>query len=168
MRFRRCKNARLGKCTSREESGHAGVPIVPPGYRTLGGEGTGSADVTSIYETEPRTVPRARHSVMAALIDAGLGIDTIETAALLTTELAANVVQHSMSQSYTLDVDIDLTRVHVEIGDADDRFPLRPLREPADTEHGRGLSLVDALASRWGVRSGETGKVVWFELPVHP
>jgi anti-sigma regulatory factor (Ser/Thr protein kinase) len=105
---------------------------------------------------------------MAALIDAGMGIDTIETAALLTTELAANVVLHSESASYTLDVDIDLTRVHVEVGDADDTFPLRPLREPADTEHGRGLNLLDALASRWGVRSRESGKVVWFELPVDP
>jgi anti-sigma regulatory factor (Ser/Thr protein kinase) len=103
---------------------------------------------------------------MAALIDAGMSIDTIETAALLTTEIAANVVLHSDSQSYTLDVDVDLTRVHVEIGDADDTFPLRPLREPADTDHGRGLHLVDVLASRWGVRSAQTGKVVWFELRV--
>jgi len=122
--------------------------------------------VTNIYEAAPRTVPRARHSVVAALIDAGLGIDTIETAALLATELAANAVVHASSLSYTVDVDIDLTRVHVEVGDGDDTFPLRPLREPADTDHGRGLRLVDALASRWGVRSADAGKVVWFELAV--
>lgn len=105
---------------------------------------------------------------MAALIDAGVGIETIETAALLTTELAANAVLHAASKSYTLDVDIDLTRVHIEIGDGDDTFPLRQLREPLDTEHGRGLDLVDALSSRWGVRSADAGKVVWFELPVDP
>jgi anti-sigma regulatory factor (Ser/Thr protein kinase) len=124
--------------------------------------------VTSIYETAPRTVPRARHTVMATLIDAGLGIETIETAALLASELVSNVVLHSTSESYTLDVDIDLTRVHIEVGDGDDTFPLRPLREPSDVEHGRGLNLVDALASRWGVRSADTGKIVWFELPVDP
>jgi hypothetical protein len=58
--------------------------------------------------------------------------------------------------------------VHIEIGDGDDTFPLRPLREPVDAEHGRGLNLVNVLSSRWGVRSGDTGKVVWFELPVDP
>ena len=124
--------------------------------------------MTNIYETAPRTVPRARHSVMVTLIDAGMGIDTIETAALLATELAANAVLHSASPSYTLDVDIDLTRVHIEIGDTDDRFPLRPLREPTDADAGRGLTLVDALAERWGVRSADVGKVVWFDLPVDP
>jgi len=105
---------------------------------------------------------------MATLIDAGMGIDTIETAALLATELAANAVIHTSSPSYTLDVDVDLTRVHIEIGDTDDRFPLRPLREPADAESGRGLQLVDALSARWGVRSADAGKVVWFDLPVDP
>ena len=105
---------------------------------------------------------------MATLIDAGLGMDTIETAALLATELVANVVLHASSPSLTLDVDIDLTRVHIEVGDGDDTFPLRPLREPPDTEHGRGLQLVDALSARWGVRSADVGKVVWFELPVDP
>jgi serine/threonine-protein kinase RsbW len=124
--------------------------------------------VTRQFETAPTTVPRARHSVMVDLIDAGVAIDTIETAALLATELAANAVQHSDAAEYTIDVDvdIDLRRVHVEVGDSDDRFPLRPLREPADADNGRGLLLVDSLSSRWGVRSNEPGKTVWFELPV--
>ena len=60
---------------------------------------------------------------MAALIDAGCGIDTIETAALLTTELATNVVQHTTVSEYTLAVDVDLVRVHVEVRDDDSRFP---------------------------------------------
>ncbi|MET7419916.1 ATP-binding protein [Dactylosporangium sp. NPDC005555] len=41
---------------------------------------------------------------------------------------------------------------------------------PPDADYGRGLALVEALASRWGVdRShAEPGKCVWLELPVHP
>jgi len=35
--------------------------------------------------------------------------------------------------------------------------PLAPL--------GRGVMLVDRLASRWGVEPQCEGKVVWFELP---
>jgi hypothetical protein len=31
-------------------------------------------------------------------------------------------------------------------------------------EHGRGVLLVDALATRWGVDQRAGGKTVWFEL----
>jgi anti-sigma regulatory factor (Ser/Thr protein kinase) len=31
-------------------------------------------------------------------------------------------------------------------------------------ERGRGLLLIDALASRWGVQSQPDGKTVWCEL----
>jgi hypothetical protein len=34
-----------------------------------------------------------------------------------------------------------------------------------DDEGGRGLWLVDRLASAWGTERGRRGKTVWFELP---
>jgi hypothetical protein len=34
-----------------------------------------------------------------------------------------------------------------------------------DDENGRGLVLLDALATRWGVEQGPEGKTVWCELP---
>jgi hypothetical protein len=37
------------------------------------------------------------------------------------------------------------------------------LAEPRDTG-GRGLHLVEALATRWGTESSDDEKVVWFEL----
>ena len=33
-------------------------------------------------------------------------------------------------------------------------------------EGGRGLYLVDQLASRWGSRPTTDGKAVWFEIPL--
>jgi hypothetical protein len=50
-----------------------------------------------------------------------------------------------------------------------DRWPrlLRLAGEPGDleTEAGRGLLIVDQLASRWGVQHrAEGGKVIWCEL----
>ena len=42
--------------------------------------------------------------------------------------------------------------------------PIRPrIATPAD-EGGRGLALVDALASHHGVRNSPGGKTVWAEL----
>jgi hypothetical protein len=36
----------------------------------------------------------------------------------------------------------------------------------SDDEHGRGLLLVDSLASAWGVDASPPGKAVWFQLDV--
>jgi PAS domain S-box-containing protein len=55
--------------------------------------------------------------------------------------------------------------VWVEVLDADLRLPR--IRNAGETdEGGRGLYLVDQLATRWGARPTEDGKVVWFELPI--
>jgi two-component sensor histidine kinase len=55
-------------------------------------------------------------------------------------------------------------RLRVEVDDAGARTA--PQRRARDLEApgGRGLELVDALASRWGTLGGPEGRVVWFEL----
>ncbi|MGP3952287.1 ATP-binding protein [Streptomyces sp. 7N604] len=54
--------------------------------------------------------------------------------------------------------------VRIEVHDAADMWPEKQAPD-ADAEHGRGLALVAALASRWGVneRVG-VGKSVWAVL----
>ncbi|MGO9078256.1 MAG: SpoIIE family protein phosphatase [Streptosporangiaceae bacterium] len=55
--------------------------------------------------------------------------------------------------------------VWVEVFDADLRLPR--IRSAGETdEGGRGLYLVDQLATRWGSRPTKDGKAVWFELPM--
>lgn len=53
--------------------------------------------------------------------------------------------------------------VWVEVFDRDLRLP-RIRSAGADDEGGRGLYLVDQLASRWGSRPTPDGKAVWFEV----
>jgi len=56
------------------------------------------------------------------------------------------------------------TSVWVEVFDPDLRLPR--IRTAADTdEGGRGLYLVEQLATRWGSRPTPAGKAVWFEMP---
>jgi serine phosphatase RsbU (regulator of sigma subunit)/PAS domain-containing protein len=57
--------------------------------------------------------------------------------------------------------------VWVEVFDSDLRLPRIRLAGEND-EGGRGLYLVDQLASRWGSRPTEDGKAVWFEMPIKP
>jgi anti-sigma regulatory factor (Ser/Thr protein kinase) len=55
----------------------------------------------------------------------------------------------------------------VEVFDSDLRLPR--IRSAGETdEGGRGLYLVDQLATRWGARPTSDGKAVWFELPLEP
>jgi PAS domain S-box-containing protein len=57
--------------------------------------------------------------------------------------------------------------IWVEVFDADLRLPR--IRSAGETdEGGRGLYLVDQLATRWGSRPTRDGKAVWFELPLNP
>jgi anti-sigma regulatory factor (Ser/Thr protein kinase) len=56
------------------------------------------------------------------------------------------------------------TSVWVEVFDPDLRLPR--IRTAAETdEGGRGLYLVEQLATRWGSRPTPEGKAVWFEIP---
>ncbi|MDA8369294.1 MAG: SpoIIE family protein phosphatase [Nocardiopsaceae bacterium] len=55
--------------------------------------------------------------------------------------------------------------VWVEVFDNDLRLP-RIRSAGADDEGGRGLYLVDQLATRWGSRPTPDGKAVWFEIPL--
>ena len=55
--------------------------------------------------------------------------------------------------------------VWVEVFDNDLRLPR--IRSAGETdEGGRGLYLVDQLATRWGSRPTRDGKAVWFEMPL--
>jgi PAS domain S-box-containing protein len=55
--------------------------------------------------------------------------------------------------------------VWVEVFDSDLRLPRIRSAGESD-EGGRGLYLVDQLATRWGSRPTKDGKAVWFELPI--
>jgi PAS domain S-box-containing protein len=68
-------------------------------------------------------------------------------------------------KEFTLRLRRGESAVWVEVFDPDLRLPrLRSAGE--NDEGGRGLYLVDQLATRWGSRPTQDGKAVWFELPI--
>jgi serine phosphatase RsbU (regulator of sigma subunit) len=70
-----------------------------------------------------------------------------------------------MGKEFTLRLRRGAAAVWVEVFDADLRLPR--IRSAAETdEGGRGLYLVDQLATRWGSRPTTDGKAVWFEMPM--
>jgi anti-sigma regulatory factor (Ser/Thr protein kinase) len=83
---------------------------------------------------------------------------------LLVSELVTNSIRHvtGSEQPVVLAVRIAARTVRVEVHDGGSGFkPGKP--EPRGADGGFGLFLVERMASRWGVDTGE-GTRVWFEL----
>ena len=86
----------------------------------------------------------------------------VDASRLLISELVTNAVLHARTD---IEVVVRLVRtgVRVEVHDGSASAPVvRRYDDEAMT--GRGLSLVDELARRWGVDRTDGGKAVWFEL----
>jgi anti-sigma regulatory factor (Ser/Thr protein kinase) len=107
---------------------------------------------------------RAARRLTGELLRAWRAPHDEEDAALLVTELVANVVDHVGGESaLTLELSLseDWLRIAVVDGSA-----VRPVvRElSADRPRGRGLLMVQAIAARWGCEDHDGGKRVWVEL----
>jgi CheY-like chemotaxis protein/anti-sigma regulatory factor (Ser/Thr protein kinase) len=84
---------------------------------------------------------------------------------LLVSELVTNAIVHA-SSAPQLEVRLSTRTIRVSVHDADPALP--ELRVPdSNRPGGRGLHLLNTLASRWGTDPSEAGKVVWFEIDRH-
>lgn len=106
----------------------------------------------------------ARHLVDEALI--GYPFELREAAVLLAAEIATNAVVHGGGW-FLLQVDLTPDRLRVEVTDSSPGQP-RVLEMNSDREYGRGMAIVDAIATKWGSDRLGTRKVVWFELCADP
>lgn len=128
------------------------------------------------FTSTPRGAQLARRLSIRRMGEWGWPVmsDVSCAVALLVAELAANAVQHSRTPGrdfhLRLSVEADPVVVRVEVSDACRQEPPRhPYSPTADAESGRGLLLVDILATRWGSAPRDpVGKTVWAELALDP
>ena len=104
----------------------------------------------------------ARHMVADALGALPEGVR--DAAVLLTGEILTNAVVHGGGW-FLLQVEASPVLIRVEVADAAGGRPT-VLHPSSDREHGRGMAIVDAMASAWGAEQRGSHKVVWFELAV--
>jgi anti-sigma regulatory factor (Ser/Thr protein kinase) len=110
----------------------------------------------------PASVRKARVFTGDVLADDGVEASVIELAVLLVSELVTNAVVRARG-TICLTVHTDAHWVRIEVEDQGRSPPvLRPATQ--DQPKGRGLMVVDKLATDWGTQRRANHKVVWFEI----
>ena len=113
-----------------------------------------------ILDAEPDAVRKARHFAKNSLT--GQDDDLVADVELVIAELVSNAALHGQPP-VVVRVAVSPERVRVEVADFGRVLPMEVLQSD-DAMTGRGLSLVAALTSSWGVDAAGSGKVVWAEF----
>ncbi|MFE9306210.1 ATP-binding protein [Streptomyces sp. NPDC006706] len=91
--------------------------------------------------------------------------DLVDEAQLCVSELVANVITHvGAGTPTTLAVLMNGTFLRIEVHDPDTRALPALVAADVESEGGRGMTLVDAITDRWGVKLLAERKVTWCEL----
>jgi len=128
------------------------------------------------FDGRPESASEVREFARKAIGD-NEGADLVE---LVASELAGNAVRHSNSGEpggqFTLHLAAFLNRWQVRVDDAGglnvphvcEPKPIESIEDldafGDEVEAGRGLALVAAISSRWGVLGDQTGRAVWVEI----
>ncbi|MEO3974433.1 ATP-binding protein [Streptomyces sp. CAU 1734] len=135
---------------------------------------TAPAESAGLYRrlgcADLKSVPEVR-GMLREMLRQWQGSDAADVAQLLASELVTNALIHTDHGAVvTATVASSVLRVEVRDG-----MPGLPVADPPGTAgrdpldvHGRGLVLVRSLADSWGVRTLNSGKVVWFEVRERP
>jgi PAS domain S-box-containing protein len=124
---------------------------------------------THRFRPQADAVSGMRVFTTKTLAEWALPEELIETAELIVSELATNVVRYAALDARsepTMRLLRNKAELFVAVTDWNGTLPHRRDAQ-ADEETGRGLALVEALADRWGARPiAGGGKVVWCALPI--
>ncbi len=118
-----------------------------------------------VLSPNPSSIRQARRFAADLVADA----DARDVVVLLVSEQVTNAVlhggPHAPEATVGLAVAVVDDRVRVEVDDAGANIPV-VVDGALDRLTGRGLVLVESLATRWGCETSARGKVVWVEVAV--
>ncbi|MFE4719423.1 ATP-binding protein [Streptomyces sp. NPDC056728] len=125
---------------------------------------------SSRYPSHPVQVRSARHHAEQVLRDWGVGDSTTDAVVYVACELASNAVRHartSQGREFRLTLRLLENIVRVEVRDPDPTLPADIAQEEdLEADGGRGLLIVDRLASSWGSAPEVLGKTMWADIPL--
>src|SRR5258708_203106 len=119
----------------------------------------------------PSSVATARWQLSADLREAGLVTTAIGDAALVLSELLSNAIRHARPLPGAL-VQVSWAlcegSLTVSVRDGGSRTHPHAGHPSPSAVGGRGLAIVECLASTWGVQDSTAGVTVWAVLPAPP
>jgi CheY-like chemotaxis protein/anti-sigma regulatory factor (Ser/Thr protein kinase) len=122
----------------------------------------GGEQTTIDLPAQATSVAQAREFVASTFAVWGIPADTIDDALVVVSELVTNAVTHAGS---ACQVRLAVDKVAVRISVLDNGAGTPDPQPFSDTKpHGRGLHIVGALSSAWGVDRVPQGKLVWAEM----
>jgi len=142
------------------------VKFYEHGAELIASAASAQASVSAAFGADPYSPGVARRLVVDTLRRWGAANTLVNDVALLVSELATNAVRHADS-AFTVTVRASGSTLRVAVHDA---VPMAGTVSQAwlIPQPLHGLSLVDALCTRWGVEDARQGKLVWTELPYEP
>ena len=125
----------------------------------------GASDASLVLPGHRQSVAVGRHWVVRTTAERGVGGMANQVLELLSSELLSNAVLHGAG-GHAIGVEVKHTTaaVRVAVSDNGDHTPV-VLDQDLAAVNGRGMAIVEAMSSRWGIEPrDEGGKTVWFEL----
>jgi anti-sigma regulatory factor (Ser/Thr protein kinase) len=120
-------------------------------------------EIRTMLTPHPTSVGAARRFVRDVLMSRQVADGVVDTVELLTSEVVTNAIIHGRSGPQ-LAVEIGECAVRVAVRDLSPKLPVRHVGRLDDVS-GRGVVIVEELASAWGVeQEGNGSKQVWFEV----
>lgn len=128
----------------------------------------GAEPDTTWYDSDSAAAAMARAQLRSAMTAAGADRSTVGRAELLVSELVTNVVRHTASprvgvrirQSGSLRVDV----IEDGVSAVPDHVHRGTEEVPVTATSGRGMGLVDGLATQWGITRRGRVTTTWFEI----
>jgi anti-sigma regulatory factor (Ser/Thr protein kinase) len=120
-------------------------------------------EIRTMLTQHPTSVGAARRFVRDVLMSRQVPDTVVDTVELLTSEVVTNAILHGQSGPQ-LAVTVEGSVVRVAVQDRSPALPVRRLTHLDDVS-GRGVVIVEELATAWGVERERNGsKRVWFEV----
>jgi anti-sigma regulatory factor (Ser/Thr protein kinase) len=139
------------------------LTTAPPGYRRAIASAPPPPDLS--FQLASIDELAAARCKLRGLLDHSGDPNFVDAALLAASELLTNSVIHTTNDTCHLAAwyHPEPPALRVEVNDTNPTLPTLQ-HSASPTEGGRGLRIVQAVTTRWGVNPHPQGKTVWFEI----